>query len=177
MTTLEADTCLCDAVDYDPDNEALTLQESYCEEDDAEPDEEVNVDDYNEDNTPDIIEISPKQPLKVYLLACLNSKSCTMLLYLTILLMLVTSIVAIIVVSIIVVEPYYCARTFLPTLCDPVSTVTKTANRRCSCGKGCQSRFPCIVITVRIGTDDDTPWTAMMAHDESMLDRQVLFMA
>ncbi len=106
---------------------------------------------------------------------CLRSRPCSICMYLCITLLLLASIVALIVIGVLVVAPFLKASTFKLTDCETVSVENEAEHRRCSCGKGCNSKYPCIKITVRtkqlggLGTLDHV----VMYENEANLLRQV----
>ncbi len=106
-----------------------------------ESEDEIDQDETDEEDT----EVKEAKTLR----HCLRSRPCSICLYLCITLLLLASIVALIVIGVLVVAPFHKASKFIQTDCETVSVANDIEHRRCSCGKGCNSKYPCIKITVR----------------------------
>ena len=118
------------------EHETLTLRAEGEDEDDDEDDEDMNDDEIVQN----IIEVN-KGHKKRYM-TCLKSRPCTVCLYLTLVLFLLSSVVTIIVVGILIGAPYHHVNGYTQATCLPESIIRDTSDRRCSCGKGCQSQYP-----------------------------------
>ena len=140
-----------------------------------EEEEEENNDD-DEDDDDDIInhDITVKgRPF--HLPSCLQSRPCAICLYLFVVLVLLSSLVALIVIGFLVVSPYQKASSFLSASCRPVQGILDKDQRRCSCGKGCNSKYPCLQLTVQYTGVDNKQYLALLSQDESTLHRQVSY--
>ena len=104
-------------------------------------DEDSNEVEESEDEASDLRERSIRN--------CIRSRPCSICVYLTLSLVILASVVSLIVIGVLIVAPYRKASTFLDTKCESVSLEFESEARRCSCGKGCNSKYPCIRVTVR----------------------------
>ena len=104
-------------------------------------DEESNDGEESEDEASDLRERSIRN--------CIRSRPCSICVYLTLSLVILASIVSLIVIGVLIVAPYRKASTFLDTKCETVTLEQEIEHQRCSCGKGCNSKYPCIRVTVR----------------------------
>ena len=109
---------------------------------------------------------------------CVRSRPCYICLYLANVMLLLSGVLALAVVSILVVSPYQRTVGYVPATCSTERTSRIHADRRCACGKSCHSRHPCVTITVRVYPEssvasDNITWSARLAEDESILNRQV----
>ena len=176
----EADTCLCDP-ECHGDQETLTLHtadylQHDCDDSKDESEDTDNDDDDGDDDdeSGDIEDITVKgRPF--HLPTCLQSRPCAVCLYLFIVLVLLSSLVALIVIGLLVVAPYQKASTFHAGSCQPVQGSLEKDERRCSCGKGCNSKYPCLKLTVRYTGLDTKQKEAILSQDESTLHRQVSY--
>ena len=89
---------------------------------------------------------------------CLRHKYCVMSVYVTLLVVMVASSVALVIVCVMVALPVLRTVHFRPGTCSVIGVERLTGtDSSCSCGRGCQSHFPCLKITVEYyATDSDT---------------------
>ena len=81
---------------------------------------------------------------------CLQSRPCAICLYLCLTLQLVLGVICLVMISVLVVRPYREISSYQPGNCTPRGVTTDPEDRRCSCGKGCTSLYPCIRISVSV---------------------------
>ena len=95
--------------------------------------------------------------------------------------LLILSTVALIIIGILVIAPYQKSSKFIETTCVPLHTEYGRTERHCSCGRGCNSQFPCVAITVevvsRVDIDAARTWTTRLSDDDSLLHKQVKFVS
>ena len=91
-----------------------------------------------------------KNKIEFGLNKCVHSRPCSICVYLCLTLMVLASIVALIVISVLIVVPYTKAASYQSSNCTPVGINVDPEDRRCSCGKGCSSLYPCLQIRVLI---------------------------
>ena len=104
---------------------------------------------------------------------CLRSRPCSVCLYLFLVLLLLSSIVSILVVGLLVAAPYQNASSFVAARCTPTTLIIERQLRKCSCGKGCNSKYPCLKVKVTYTDQTGRLRESTMADDESALYRQV----
>ena len=102
-----------------------------------------------------------------------NSRPCAVCVYLCIALMLLASLVSLIVVGVLIGLPYHRVAHFLPAQCVLMDVHMDDEHRRCSCGKGCNSLYPCVEITVEYVDMKGQEHTVTMYENESTLNRKV----
>ena len=160
---MESDTCFCEGVGtFDPGG-AHEVQD----EEDEQDEEDVTDDNYILDT-----------PTKF--ITCPISHPCVLCSYLIIVLLILASSVTIVVVGVLVVAPFHRTNHFEPAICSPESVI-RDIDRRCSCGKGCNSQYPRITINVRIYASGKSRvdnlkndvWIANISDDEVILPRPV----
>ena len=108
---------------------------------------------------------------------CLQSRPCTICLYLCLTLQLLLGIICLVVISILVVKPFREISTYEHGNCTPIDVSIDPADRRCSCGKGCTSLYPCIRITVAINNMNYTRisgQSSLLYENEVIMRRKVL---
>ena len=159
---MESDTCFCETAGFD----AGRVVQDEEEQEDEQEDEDVPDDNYilHSQNT---------------FMICPISRPCVLLLYLIIVLLILASSVSIVVVGILVVSPFHGTNYFEQARCSP-ERIIRDIDRRCSCGKGCNSQYPCVIINARVyveGNDLDylnsNGYIANISDDEVILSRQV----
>lgn len=106
---------------------------------DGDDDDDDDSDDDDEDN--DLRDRS--------LRSCIHSRPCAICLYLVIALIILASLVSLIVIGVLIVAPFQRVSNFQSTSCETVGLETHLEHKRCSCGKGCNSKYPCIKIAVQ----------------------------
>ncbi len=106
---------------------------------------------------------------------CRRSRACCITLYLWIVLFCIGSIVGIIVMGILVVMPYLKADTFNIATCAGVNYMTlyNGAELKCSCGKRCNSGYPCIEVTVDFTATTGSKHRSVLHDDEATLGKPV----
>ena len=81
-----------------------------------------------------------------------------------------------IVVGILVVIPYGRVSQYVSSFCYPVQVHVDPQERRCSCGKGCTSFYPCSTIKVYVNKFNSTQFhneSAILYENEAMYGQQV----
>ena len=104
---------------------------------------------------------------------CLKSRPCTICTYLCLTLLLLAGFVGMIVVTVLILVPYVRASQYLETYCTPESVILEPDERRCSCGKGCSSMYPCLKITVFI---TDINYTVSGIQPSMLYENEAFFM-
>ena len=106
---------------------------------------------------------------------CRRSKTCCMMVYLCIALLCASSLASLFVVGMVIVMPYSNAYHFMETSCRVVELSYITSDLKCSCGKRCNSSYPCIVLNVEYQTGNAASLELRTAihEDETNLQRQV----
>ena len=102
-----------------------------------------------------------------------QTRHCAICVYLFLSVVLLASTVAIVLTGALVVAPYRKVSAFLPALCLPFSVDVDQIGRKCSCGKGCTSRYPCVRIHVTYTHHKLSPQRALLYENEAALDREV----
>ncbi len=142
------------------------------EEEDEEEDEEQNeINDTNADYV--IIQFKLWHKAKHKAGKCLHSRPCTICTYLCLTLFLLAGFVGMIVVTVLILVPYVRASQYNETYCTPVSVMLEQDERRCSCGKGCSSMYPCLKITVSI---NNINYTASGYQPSIIYENEAFFM-
>ena len=136
----------------------------------------IHTDDADEDSDNDDFFAERSEDLDMLLStytlhSCLHSRLCIVVFYLCTFLLLLASTIALIVVLVMIVLPYYKVQNFVPTTCVVVDVSWYSERSQCSCGKGCSSDYPCLLIKVL--TDPHSNRTAVLYEHESLLDAQV----
>lgn len=103
---------------------------------------------------------------------CKRSRACFIVLYLWLTIFVAGCFIAMLVVGILVVDPFRKAQKFVETTCYPVSR-SYTVAHTCSCGKACNSRFPCLSVTVEIYVGMTKGSPTQLRENESGLTRRV----
>ena len=120
-----------------------------------------------------------KKGLKYFvykLKTCTRSRPCTICVYLFLILILLASIVSLIVIGVLILAPFRKVLDYEHAQCVTLRNPDETIERRCSCGKGCSSTYPCVVIKVHlvgIHNDSASSPTSTLFENESMLMRKV----
>ena len=102
---------------------------------------------------------------------CLQSRPCTICLYLCLTLQLLLGIICLVVISILVVRPFREISTYEHGNCTPTDVSIDPDDRRCSCGKGCTSLYPCIRITVSI---NNINYTGLSGQSSFLYENEVI---
>ena len=176
---MDNDQCFLDSPDDGLDNEALALRclkeedEDEYEEEELEPEEVYKPDNYV------IIETEGRISSRSNCTFCVKSRPCTVCLYVAIVLLVLSCTVTLVLVGLLVVVPYQRSRDFVVATCSPERTIQYPTDRRCSCGKGCSSQYPCVQIMVNVYPDvrddiDRVPRSAVLSEDETIIDLKVL---
>ena len=109
--------------------------------------------------------------------SCVQSRPCTICLYLCLTLQLLLGIICLVVISILVVRPFQEISGYEHGNCTPVEVDIDPEDRRCSCGKGCTSLYPCIRITVVINnvnyTQPNVQSSSLLYENEVIMRRKV----
>lgn len=106
---------------------------------------------------------------------CKRSRACCATLYVCIFLFCMASFASMIVIGIAMVEPYRRVAQFHSTTCQPILVHYLTDFMECSCGKRCNSGYPCLFIEV-ITTESNVTnelLNGQLRNDESLLARKV----
>ena len=120
--------------------------------------------------------------LKYRLRVCFHSRPCAICGYMCLTLLVIAGLVGMVVVTVLVLVPYQRASQYVSTHCTPISVTRETEERRCSCGKGCSSLYPCLLIYVHIkeinytntSMTKDNP--SLIYENEAVFLRHVSFM-
>lgn len=103
---------------------------------------------------------------------CLQSKPCTICVYLCLALLILASLVALVVIGVLIVAPYRRVTAFEETFCKALDSTEDPSEPRCSCGKGCNSKYPCINVFVSLSGGDNVS-RVKLYENEATLSRQV----
>ena len=110
---------------------------------------------------------------------CLHSRPCSICVYLCLTLIVLASLVSLVVISVLIVVPYAKAASYQHSNCTPVRVNVDNEDRRCSCGKGCSSLYPCIQIKVLIHavnySSDSHPESSILYENEAIFMRKVSY--
>ena len=123
-----------DEVSEEGDTDVITLRPKTESDGDDESDEEEDEEDT------DLRDRSLRH--------CVHSRPCSICIYLVIALVILASLVAMIVIGVLIVAPFRRVSGFAHTTCETVGLETRLEHKRCSCGKGCNSKYPCIKVAV-----------------------------
>jgi hypothetical protein len=104
---------------------------------------------------------------------CWHYKFCYVCIYIVLVIVLLSPLIALIVVILLVVLPFTRVSTFCDTMCEVTSASTHMADSTCSCGKGCDSRYPCIKIQVQYTDLLSGIHNASIHENEVLLDKEV----
>ena len=104
-------------------------------------------------------------------ISCYKSRPCAVCMYLLIAIVTLAAGVTVVVIGFLVAAPYARVSSFNDALCTTFSSSVKTDYRQCSCGKGCNSRYPCLRINVYSEFSSDTP--SLLFDNEATLSKQV----
>ena len=171
--------------DASSEKDIITLQQKDAdsdddieEEDDDDDEEELNTDEESSVGTDPCTSSASSRATKERtstVRGCLRSRPCTICIYLCLALFILASVVSLIVIGVLVVAPYRKAMSFEETYCNALRTTEEEDDRRCSCGKGCNSKYSCIEIKVALevaGLKDRTE-EVQMYENEATLSREV----
>ena len=105
---------------------------------------------------------------------CVHSRPCTICVYLFLTLVLLASLVSLIVIGVLILAPFRRARDYHDGYCVALRNPEEIVERRCSCGKGCSSTYPCLLVKVHLrGVHNDSTSSSILYENESMLLRKV----
>ncbi len=105
---------------------------------------------------------------------CTQSRPCSICLYLFLTLQLFLGIVCVSVVSMFLLRPYLETSSYELGNCTAVKTQIDSEDRRCNCGKGCTSSYPCIRISVEIHHWNETVQeSTTLFENELLINRKV----
>ena len=107
---------------------------------------------------------------------CWHYKYCYVCVYIILVIILLATLIAFIVVILLVVMPFTRASSFQTALCKVTGATTHMAESTCSCGKGCDSRYPCMLIEVEysVTPTENFAHNASIHENEVLLDKQVI---
>ena len=104
---------------------------------------------------------------------CWRSRYSVVCLYIILVLVLLASLLALLIVVSMVTLPYQRASGFMRSTCEVVSAHQHSSPSICSCGKGCDSHYPCLVIEVQYIDHAKTMQNASMYENEIVLGKRV----
>jgi hypothetical protein len=104
---------------------------------------------------------------------CVSSRPCLVCVYLVLLMTMLCAFISLVVVGVLVATPYAKAAHFLHTRCAYLRTTWLPEEEQCSCGKGCSSHYPCLLITVNVTVENGDVVQAILTEDESNLGLKV----
>ena len=148
--------------DASSEKDIISLRRKGGDSDDDDDDDDDEDDELNTDEESSVGGMDPAVPSTstrgvkeqrssgTSLKGCLKSRPCTICVYLCLALLILASVVSLIVVGVLVVAPFRKAMDFQETLCVATRTLEEGEDRRCSCGKGCNSKYSCIEIKVAL---------------------------
>ena len=148
----------CEQVDNRAQREHITLEHPSSSEEEVEEEETEEVEDPRSHGC---------------LRGCARTRPCSVCLYLFLGIVLLSSFVSVLVVGFLVAAPYQKASRFVAARCAPHQVIIDRYERKCSCGKSCSSKYPCLRIQVTYVGADGGIVESLMAEDESALHRQV----
>ena len=110
---------------------------------------------------------------------CSRSRPCTICIYLFLTLFILASVVSLIVIGVLILAPFRKAVSYHSIHCIAQENGDDIIERRCSCGKGCSSTYPCLLVKVHLqGIHNDSDKSASILYEnESMLMRKVKFVS
>ena len=108
---------------------------------------------------------------------CSRSRPCTICIYLFLTLITLASVVSLIVIGVLILAPFRKAVEYHSIHCIAQENIDETVERRCSCGKGCSSTYPCLLVKVHLkGIHNQSDHSSSILYEnESMLMRKVGF--
>ena len=104
---------------------------------------------------------------------CWHYKYCIICTYMLLLIIIVAALIALTVVVLFVVIPLARTAHFQESICNVTRTSHHMEESSCSCGKGCDSHFPCLHIDVHYYDNMSVLHNASMYDDEVILNKQV----
>lgn len=104
---------------------------------------------------------------------CRRSRACCVVLYIWIFLFMLSCVIAIVLVVTRIVLPYTRTVHFVDTLCFPIEGSKFVPDISCSCGRSCQTVYPCLTIMVEYNDADDITHQARIFDSEDRLSKQV----
>ena len=166
-----------------PDKEIISLHSKDTEDTDVV--ETISTDEDNDDDQierdfyvttrPKLLDISWKHYKFTHFIfrvrSCMQSRPCTICLYLCLTLQLLLGIICLVVISVLLVRPFREISSYKHGNCTPVDVDIDPEERRCSCGKGCTSLYPCIRITVAI---NDVNYTQQNVQSSILYENEVI---
>ena len=164
---------------HSKDTEDTDVMEVISTDDDNDNDDDDNIDSRDfyvtSSATPKLLNLNWKHYKLTHLVfrirTCLQSRPCTICLYLCLTLQLLLGIICLVVISILVVTPFREISTYEHGNCTPTDVSIDPADRRCSCGKGCTSLYPCIRITVSI---NNVNYTRLSGQSSLLYENEVI---
>jgi len=135
-----ASSCTGDEISECETSDIITLHPKNDSDDGEDEDEDDSVGDESDTDLRDSRGI----------LGCLHSRPCSVCLYLSVILFMIASFIALVVIGVLIVAPFRRVSTFNDVTCETVALQTQNEPQRCSCGKGCNSKYPCIQISIRL---------------------------
>ena len=166
----EKDIITLQQKDDDDDDD---IEEEEDENDDDDEDDDINTDDEESSAGTEVGHHQPNKERTSALKSCLRSRPCTICLYMCLALFILASLVSLIVIGVLIVAPYHKAMSFEDTMCMAIRSSQDSDERRCSCGKGCNSKYPCVNLMVSVDALGDKENHATMYENEATLSRQV----
>ena len=104
---------------------------------------------------------------------CWHSRYTSVCLYIILALILVASLLALLIVVSMVTVPFQRASGFVKSTCEVVSAHQHSSPSICSCGKGCDSHYPCLTVAVQYTDHTGTIQNASMYENEIILRKRV----
>ena len=165
---------------HSKDTEDTDVMEVLSTDDDNDNDDDDNIDSQDfyatsSSTTPKLLSLNWKHYKLTHLVfrmrTCLQSRPCTICLYLCLTLQLLLGIICLVVISILVVRPFREISTYEHGNCTPTDVSMDPDDRRCSCGKGCTSLYPCIRITVSI---NNINYTRLSGQSSLLYENEVI---
>ena len=104
---------------------------------------------------------------------CLGSRYGVVSIYIMLTLILLSAFLVLVIVITMVCMPYGRVSGFLQADCEVTGAHTYPTPSICSCGKGCDSHYPCLVIRVQYTDDNGHGHNASIHDNEVILGKRV----
>ena len=159
-------------IDADDENE-VDLEDMTFDpgEDTEKPDVSCGLDDTDEEETSDI-QIVQDCTIRT----CWHYKYCSVCVYIILVIIMFSAIIGLIVVILLVVIPFARVSSFQSALCEVTGARKHLSESTCSCGKGCDSRYPCMLIQVQYALSHSLTHNASIHENEVLLDKKVMLL-
>ena len=125
-----------------------------------------------DDSLDDIIEDGISQECNMK--TCWHYQYCTAYIIILLGIVMVVATVVFVVITVLVVVPYSHVASFTESICQVKVDSTYIGEYICSCGKGCNSRYPCINIIVYVSGTNSDGYNASLHSNEVSLDKEVI---